>query len=64
MDRRAQSLRPARSDMCIRLGCDGDRNQVGKLVNSRWREKLLSCFRRPYRKPTQVDEEKILRRTG
>ena len=25
----------------LRLGCDGDRKQVWKLLNSRWREKLL-----------------------
>ena len=33
-------------------------------MNSHWREKLLNRPRCPYRKPTQVDEEKILRRTG
>ena len=25
----------------LRLGCEGDRRLVGKLLNSRWREKLL-----------------------
>ena len=25
----------------LRLGCNGDRKQVGKLLNSRWQEKLL-----------------------
>ena len=25
----------------LRLGCDGDRKQVGKLLNSHWREKPL-----------------------
>ena len=29
-----------------------------------WREKLCVLVRRPYRKPTQVDEERILRPTG
>ena len=29
-----------------------------------WREKAYVYFRRPYRKPTQVDEERILRPTG
>ena len=30
-----------------------------------WREKLVDIvLRYPYRKPTQVDEERILRRTG
>ena len=29
-----------------------------------WREKLCVLIRRPYRKPTQVDEERILRPTG
>ena len=30
-----------------------------------WREKYMSLlYKYPYRKPTQVDEERILRRTG
>ena len=41
-----------------------DRSQVGKRMISRWREKLLGNRKRPYRKPTQVGEERILRRTG
>ena len=41
-----------------------DRSQVGKCVISRWREKLLGNYECPYRKPTQVGEERILRRTG
>ena len=31
----------------LRLGCDGDRKQVGKLLNSRWREKLLWSVKVP-----------------
>ena len=31
----------------LRLGCDGDRRLVGKLLNSRWREKLLRSERVP-----------------
>ena len=35
-------MRLQRSEVrAVRLGCDGDRKQVGKLLNSRWREKLL-----------------------
>ncbi len=33
-------------------------------MNPHRREKLLNVMRYPYRKPTQVDEKKILRRTG
>ena len=33
-------------------------------MNLHRREKLLNFERYPYRKPTQVDEKKILRRTG
>ena len=39
-----------------------------KVTNSQeahWREKLVDIvYKYPYRKPTQVDEERILRRTG
>ena len=38
--------------------------EKGKQANPRRREKLLNFVRYPYRKPTQVDEKKILRRTG
>ena len=41
-----------------------ERSQVGKRAISRWREKLLGDHKCPYRKPTQVGEERILRRTG
>ena len=37
---------------------------VGKLVNPYCQEKPLLCYACPYRKPTQVDEEKILRPAG
>ena len=37
-----QAVRLVRSEVrALRLGRDGDRKQVGKLLNSRWREKLL-----------------------
>ena len=37
-----QALRLTYSEVrMLRLGRDGDRKQVGKLMNSRWREKLL-----------------------
>ena len=46
------------------LKCDEERNQVVKLPNpSRQEKPLLFCIS-PYRKPTQVDEERILRPTG
>ena len=44
-------------------GCEGEGKIVPKLMISRWREKLLRAERCPYRKPTQVGEERILRRT-
>ena len=43
---------------------DGERTKEAKFMNPRRREKLLNFMRYPYRKPTQVDEKKILRRTG
>ena len=37
-----QAVRLACSEVrTLRLGRDGDRKQVGKLLNSRWQEKLL-----------------------
>ena len=43
-----QAVRPARSEVrAPRLGRDGDRKQVGKLLNSRWREKLLWSEKAP-----------------
>ena len=37
-------------------------NKVTNSQEAHWREKLVSLvYRCPYRKPTQVDEEKILR---
>jgi len=37
-----QALRLTCSEVrMLRLGREGDRKQVGKLMNSRWREKLL-----------------------
>ena len=39
--------------------------QVTKYQEARWREKLVDIvYKCPYRKPTQVDEERILRRAG
>ena len=41
------------------------KNIVTKYQESHWREKYKELvLRYPYRKPTQVDEERILRRTG
>ena len=48
----------------LTLSCDGERSLVAKLVMSHCREKLLALIiLYPYRKPTQVDEERILRPT-
>ena len=42
MENSGQAVRLVRSEVrAPRLGRDGDRKQVGKLLNSRWREKLL-----------------------
>ena len=44
---------------------DGVKIEVTKYQESHWREKLVEIvWKYPYRKPTQVDEERILRRTG
>ena len=48
----------------LRLKRDADRNQVEKLLNPSCQEKPLLLYMSPYRKPTQVDEERILRPTG
>ena len=40
-------------------------NKVTNSQEARWREKLVDIvYKYPYRKPTQVDEERILRRAG
>ena len=40
-------------------------NKVTNFQEARWREKLVDIvYKYPYRKPTQVDEERILRRAG
>ena len=41
-----------------------ERKIVAKQVIVHWREKPCEFLRRPYRKPTQVDEERILRPAG
>ena len=39
--------------------------RVTKFQEAHWREKLVDIvYKYPYRKPTQVDEERILRRAG
>ena len=38
---------------------------VSNSQEAHWREKYMSLlYKYPYRKPTQVDEERILRRSG
>ncbi len=49
---------------CMRRRRDAERNKVAKLRPPSCREKPLSCSKGPYRKPTQVDEERILRPAG
>ena len=40
-------------------------NKVTNSQEAHWREKYVDIeYKYPYRKPTQVDEERILRRTG
>ncbi len=66
MEKRVQAIRAACSKVrkSKSLSCDGEWTKETKSSNLRRREKLLNISRYPYRKPTQVDEKKILRRTG
>ena len=44
---------------------EGVKIKVTKYQEARWGEKLVDIvYTYPYRKPTQVDEERILRRAG
>ena len=48
MENSGQAVRLTRSEVrVLRLGCDGDRKLVGKLLNSHWREKLLGSESMP-----------------
>ena len=49
---------------CIRRRRDAERNKSSEAAAPSCREKPLSCSKGPYRKPTQVDEERILRPAG
>ncbi len=53
-----------RQNHLLMMKYDGDRKTVGKFPNPHCREKPLLRHTYPYRKPTQVDEEKIHRPTG
>ena len=53
------SRTPALVDRGVR-----DRNYSREAGDAQRREKVRCMLRRPYRKPTQVDEERILRPTG
>ena len=66
MEKRVQAMRAAGSKerQSKSLSCDGEGTKETKSLNLRRREKVLNISRYPYRKPTQVDEKKILRRTG
>ena len=48
----------------IRRKCDADRTISREASDSSCREKPLLFTMYPYRKPTQVDEERILRPAG
>ena len=50
--------------LCMRRSRDVERTKVVKHVPPSCREKPLLFAMRPYRKPTQVDEERILRPAG
>ena len=43
---------------------DVERSKVAKYVDLNCQEKPLLCISCPYQKPTQVDEERILRPAG
>ena len=58
----AQSLESRQIRFPKRMKRDADRKQVEKLTNPHCREKPLQEKYRPHRKPTQVGEERILRR--
>ena len=45
-------------------GAKRERNKSSEVGDALRREKLWGMLRCPYRKPTQVDEERILRPTG
>ena len=64
MEIRGQIVRVECSEVRTPLGLGDDAELIGtKLMNSHWREKLLSItYRRPYRKPTQVGGKRIARR--
>ena len=49
---------------CMRRRRDAERNKSSEAAAPSCREKPLSCSKGPYRKPTQVDEERILRPAG
>ena len=66
MEKHVQAEASAHSEVrvSVRRSRDGERTKEAKQMNPHRREKLLNVVRYPYRKPTQVDEKKILRRTG
>ena len=49
---------------CYKLKYEWERRKVAKFLNPHCQEKPLLRYTYPYRKPTQVDEEKIHRPTG
>ena len=63
LDMRVQAVRLEMRQIPFpfRLSCDGEGNIVPKFLIPHCQEKPLVRIRCPYRKPTQVGEERILR---
>ena len=63
MDMHVQAIRQGSRQIRFpkRMKRDADRKQVEKLTDPHCQEKPLQEKYRPYRKPTQVGEERILR---
>ena len=66
MESRVQIMRGINSEehLLQTLGDEEERKIVAKFMNSRWREKSLREYQVPVLKPTQVDDERIIRWTG
>ena len=62
MDKCGQALRPVLSEvLSAKAGAQCGLTQSKEVGDFTLVRKAAKCFRCPYRKPTQVDEEKILR---
>ncbi len=54
----------SRQNRFLKLKCDGERNRSSEVSESILSRKAAIVYMYPYRKPTQVDEERILRPAG